>query len=32
MTQDNKEATLENTELAYLYNGMKYMGYSSNSA
>ena len=30
MTQDNKEATLENTELAYLYNGMKYMGYSSN--
>ena len=29
MTQDNKEATLENTELAYLYNGMKYMGYSS---
>lgn len=30
MTQDNKEATLENTELAYLYNGMKYMGYSGN--
>ena len=30
MTQDNKEATLENTELAYLYNGMRYMGYSSN--
>ncbi|MGN0891343.1 MAG: secretin N-terminal domain-containing protein [Candidatus Spyradenecus sp.] len=28
MTQDNKEATLENTELAYLYNGMKYMGSS----
>ena len=28
MTQDNKEATIENTELAYLYNGMKYMGSS----
>ena len=28
MTQDNKEATLEATELAYLYNGMKYMGSS----
>ncbi len=28
MTQDNKEATLENTELKYLYNGMKYMGSS----
>lgn len=28
MTQDNKEAILENTELAYLYNGMKYMGSS----
>jgi type II secretory pathway component GspD/PulD (secretin) len=26
MTQDNKEATLESTELVYLYNGMKYMG------
>lgn len=33
MTQDNKEATLEATELAYLYNGLKYMGssYSSGS-
>lgn len=29
MTQDNKEATLENTELAYLYNGMKYVGSST---
>lgn len=28
MTQDNKEATLESTELVYLYNGMKYMGSS----
>ncbi|MEG1934143.1 MAG: secretin N-terminal domain-containing protein [Kiritimatiellia bacterium] len=28
MTQDNKEATLEATELAYLYAGMKYMGSS----
>ncbi len=28
MTQDNKEATLESTSLAYLYNGMKYMGSS----
>lgn len=28
MTQDNKEATLESTTLAYLYNGMKYMGSS----
>ncbi len=34
MTQDNKEATLESTELKYLYNGMKYMGgsYGSNSS
>ena len=31
MTQDNKEATLESTSLAYLYNGMKYMGYSGSS-
>lgn len=28
MTQDNKEATIESTELQYLYNGMKYMGSS----
>ncbi len=32
MTQDNKEATIENTEMKYLYNGMKYMGYSGNSS
>lgn len=32
MTQDNKEATLENTEMKYLYNGMKYMGYSGTSS
>ncbi len=32
MTQDNKEATLEATELAYLYNGMKYMGSSYNGS
>ncbi|MDO4527255.1 MAG: secretin N-terminal domain-containing protein, partial [bacterium] len=31
MTQDNKEATIESTKLAYLYNGMKYMGSSFNS-
>ena len=31
MTQDNKEATLESTSLAYLYNGMRYMGYSGSS-
>ncbi len=28
MTQDNKEATIESTRMVYLYNGMKYMGYS----
>ncbi len=28
MTQDNKEAVIESTELVYLYNGMKYMGSS----
>ena len=32
MTQDNKEATIENTEMKYLYNGMRYMGYSGNSS
>lgn len=32
MTQDNKEATIESTELAYLYNGMKYMGSSYGSS
>lgn len=32
MTHDNKEATLESTELVYLYNGMKYMGSSYNSS
>lgn len=32
MTQDNKEATIENTEMKYLYNGMKYMGYSGSNS
>ena len=30
MTQDNKEATLEATEMQYLYKGMRYMGGSIN--
>ena len=32
ITHDNKQATLESTELVYLYNGMKYMGSSYNSS
>ncbi len=28
MTVDNKEATIEATELKYMYKGMRYMGYS----
>ena len=32
MTQDNKEATIENTEMKYLYNGMRYMGYSGSNS
>ena len=32
MTQDNKEASIESTELKYLYNGMKYTGYSSSGS
>ena len=32
MTQDNKEASIENTEMKYLYNGMKYMGYSGTNS
>jgi type II secretory pathway component GspD/PulD (secretin) len=31
MTQDNKEASIESTKLAYLYNGMKYIGSSYGS-
>jgi general secretion pathway protein D len=30
LTVDNKEATIEATELRYMYKGMRYMGYSSN--
>ena len=29
LTVDNKEATIEATELKYMYKGMRYMGYSS---
>ena len=31
LTVDNKEATIEATELKYLYKGMRYMGYSGGS-
>lgn len=31
LTVDNKEATIEATELLYMYKGMRYMGYSSSS-
>lgn len=31
MTQDNREASIENTEMKYLYNGMKYMGYTGSN-
>ena len=29
LTVDNKEATIEATEMKYMYKGMRYMGYSS---
>jgi len=32
LTVDNKEATIEATELQYLYKGMRYMGYSSSTS
>ena len=31
LTVDNKEATIEATELKYMYKGMRYMGYSSST-
>ena len=31
LTVDNKEATIEATDLKYMYKGMRYMGYSSTS-
>lgn len=32
LTVDNKEATIEATELKYMYKGMRYMGYSSGTS
>lgn len=32
LTVDNKEATLEATELKYMYKGMRYMGYSGGTS
>jgi general secretion pathway protein D len=32
LTVDNKEATIEATELKYMYKGMRYMGYSSTTS